>query len=235
MKSRQSKKFLLTTITNILIALIILAPVNILYADDTSKIKKELNSDDWQVRIAAVEKLSNRTDEEALNLLLTVAGTQTEYWPVQIKAILLLGETMDSRVKKFLLAIFNNKTFNWECPAVRSYSAIALGNFKGDPFVVESLIKSLNDSEKLTRQAAIESLGKIGAPEAVPHIINSLNEPSFAIKRSSIEALEAIGDPQAIVPLQQLAANDSDALLRARAQEAIDILKGTQYKNNKGK
>jgi HEAT repeat protein len=211
-------------IPSILLALMILIPFTAL-ADDTAKIKKELDSSDWQVRLKAVEKLANRSDEEAVNLLLSVAGTRTEYWPVKIEAMLLLGETKDQRAKKLLLSIFHDPNLNWECPSIKTHAVIALGNFKGDPYIVESLIKALDDHEKMTREAGIQSLGKIGDPAAVPHIIESLNEPSFAVKLSAIEALEAIGDPQAIAPLQRVAENDSDDLIRLRAQEAIDTLK----------
>jgi HEAT repeat protein len=214
-------------ILNILLVLIILAPLNAL-ADDTAKIKKELDSSDWQVRLKAVEKLANRSDEDAVNLLLSVAGTRTEYWPVKIRAMLLLGETKDPRAKKLLLSIFHDPNLHWECPSIKTHATIALGNFKGDPYVVESLIKALDDHEKMTREAGLQSLGKIGDPAAVPHIIKSLNEPSFAVKLSAIEALEAIGDPQAIAPLKKVAENDSDVLIRERAQEAIETLSETR-------
>jgi len=210
-------------ILSIVSAFMLLMPLTVL-ADDTSNIKKELDSSDWQVRLKAVEKLANRSDEEAVNLLLSVAGTRTEYWPVKIRAMLLLGETKDPRAKKLLLTIFHDPNLHWECPSIKTHAVIALGNFKGDPYVVESLIKALDDHEKMTREAGIRSLGKIGDPAAVPHIIESLNEPGFAVKLSAIEALEAIGDPQAVVPLQRVAENDPDALIRTRAQEAIDSL-----------
>ena len=210
-------------IPSILIALVIFIPLTTL-ANDTAKIKKELDSGDWQVRLKAVEKLANRTDEDAVNLLLSVAGTRTEYWPVKIRAILLLGETRDPRAKKLLLTIFHDPNLHWECPSIKTHATIALGNFKGDPYVVESLIKALDDHEKMTREAGIQSLGKIGDPEAVPYIIESLKEPSFAVKLSAIEALAAIGDPQAIAPLKRIAENDADALIRSKAQEAIDSL-----------
>jgi len=211
-------------IPGIILALTLLIPFTVL-ADDTAYIKKELNSRDWQVRLKAVEKLAHRSDEEAVNLLLSVAGTRTEYWPVKIRAMLLLGETRDQRAKKLLLSIFHDPNLHWECPSIKTHATIALGNFKGDPYVVESLIKALDDHEKMTREAGIQSLGKIGDPSAVPHIIKSLQEPSFAVKLSAIEALEAIGDPQAIDPIKRVAENDLDALIRTRAQEAIDSLK----------
>jgi HEAT repeat protein len=202
----------------------ILIPLTVL-ADETATIKKELESSDWQVRLKAVEKLANRTDEEAVKLLLSVAGTRTEYWPVKIEAILLLGETKDPRAKELLLNIFHDPHLHWECPSIKTHATLALGNFKGDPYIVESLIKALDDHEKMTREAGMKSLGKIGDPAAVPYIIESLNETSFAIKLSAIEALEAIGDPQAIAPLQRVAANDADILIRSRAAAAIEKLK----------
>ena len=221
MKFLRYKSILL--IPSIILSLIILIPFNVI-ADNTAKIKKELDSSDWQVRLKAVEKLANRADEEAVNILLLVAGTRTEYWPVKIRAILLLGETRDPRAKKLLLTIFNNPNYNWECPSIKTHAAEALGNFKGDAYVVESLISSLNDHEKLTREASILSLGKIGNPEAVPYIIEQLKEDSFAIKLSAINALESIGDPQAIAPLQQVVENDTDYLIRDRAKKAINNL-----------
>jgi HEAT repeat protein len=144
---------------------------------------------------------------------------------VKIEAILLLGETRDPRAKELLLNIFHDPHLHWECPSIKTHATLALGNFKGDPYIVESLIKALDDHEKMTREAGIESLGKIGDPAAVPYIIESLNETSFAIKLSAIEALEAIGDPQAIAPLQRVAANDDDVLIRSRAAAAIEKLK----------
>ena len=211
-------------IPSILLSLILLIPLTA-RADDTAQIKKELDSSDWQVRQKAVEKLANRSDEEAVNLLLSVAGTRTEYWPVKIEAMVLLGETRNPRAKKLLLSIFHNPNLNWECPSIKTYAVIALGNFKGDSYIVESIIKALDDHEKMTREAALQSLGRIGDPAAVPHIIESMNEPSFAIKLSAIEALEAIGDPQAIAPLQKVAENNTDPLIRERAREAIETLR----------
>ena len=227
MRFIECKNVFLIPTMHLLLTLMIIIPANV-HAGDTTKIKEGLDSSDWHVRLAAVEKLAHRSDEEAVNLLLLVAGTRTEYWPVKIKAILLLGETKDPRAKKLLLSIFNDSMLHWECPSIKTYTARALGNFKDDRRVLKSLIEGLDDHEKITREASIQSLAKIGNPEAVPHIIEHLNEDSFAIKLSAIEALEAIGDPQAIVPLQKVSENDTDAFIRSRAQEALYTLKGSQ-------
>jgi HEAT repeat protein len=201
---------------------IIIIPMNILYAEDFDKIKRDLDSRDWQVRLSAVEKLSNSRDEETIDLLMQVAGLRGEYWPVKIKAIQLLGEAGNPESADLLLSIFNDSFNNWECPSIKSYTALALGNFRGNLKVVDSLIEGVNDRELFTREASIQSLGKIGNPKAVPHLINLLNDQSAAVKLSSIKALELIGDPRAIPDIQRVADNDTDALVRSEARAALN-------------
>jgi HEAT repeat protein len=212
---------------NLLLALAIIIPINSFAAEDIDKIKKELDDMNWKVRLAAVEKLIARNDEDAINLLLKVAGTRSEYWPIKIKAITFLGETKDPRAIDILLSTFNDTFQNWECPSIKSYTATALGNFKGNTKVVDALIEGITDRELLTREASIRSLGKIGSPKAVPYIIDALHDKSFAIKDSAINALESIGDPQAIPHLQRVAENDTDTIIK---RDALMALKNIQKK-----
>jgi len=192
-------------------------------SDDLTKINEDLNSKEWQVRLNAVEKLDPH-NEEAVNLLLKVASTRSEYWPVKIKAILLLGESGDPRAKKVLLTTFNNTFQNWECPSIKSYTAIALGNFKGDKKVVDTLIEGLHDPELLTREASMRSLGQIGDPRAIDYIVEALNDSSLAVRLSAIDALGDIGDPKAIQYLQERADKEHDDIVKARALTVLDEL-----------
>ena len=209
-------------ILQLLTFLIILAPVCITAADDMKKIKKDLNNSDWQIRLKVVERLSLIKNEDAVNLLIDIAGKRGENWPVKKKAILALGETKDPKAVEILLSIFNDPFLNWECPALKSYTAIALGNFKRDGRVVNSLIKGMKDRELLTREASIRSLGKIGDSRAVPHIIKLLRDKSVAVKLSAIKALEEIGDDKAISYLQYLAENDNDSLIKREANASLN-------------
>ena len=185
------------------------------------KIKADLDSRKWEVRLAAVEKLTNLKEEETIDLLMQVAGDRGEYWPVKIKAIKLLGESANPKTVKMLLSIFNEPFNNWECPAIKSYTALALGNFKGNAKVVDSLIAGINDPELFTREASIQSLGRIGNPAAVLPLIAALNSDSSAVKLSAIKALEMIGDPQAIPYLQWIAENDKDSVIKSQAKAAL--------------
>jgi HEAT repeat protein len=190
-------------------------------SDDLQQIRKELENRDWQVRLAAVEKLRNRNDEQTVDLLMKVAGTRNEYWPIQIKAIELLGETANPKTLTLLLSIFNDTFLNWECPSIKSYTALALANFKNDEKVLDALVKGIHDGELLTREASIQALGKIGNARAIPHLTEVLRDKNIAIRLSAIGALEQIGDPLAIPPLQYVAEHDSEAIAKDRARIAL--------------
>ena len=191
-------------------------------AEGFDKIKADLDSRDWKVRISAVEKLNNFSDEKTIDLLMEVAGNRGEYWPVKIKAIKLLGESADPRAVALLLSIFNEPSNNWECPAIKSYAALALGNFKGNAKVVDSLISGIDDRELFTREASIQSLGRIGNPAAVVPLIAALDSDSFTVRSSAIKALEMIGDPHAIPHLKRIAENDRDSVIKSQAKTALN-------------
>ncbi len=181
----------------------------------------DLKSQDWETRLAAVEKLGTVDDPRRVDVLLNVADTYQEYWPVKIKAMLLLGETGDPRAIEVLLAVYNDSFLNNLCPSIKSHAAIALGGFNDDSRVVSALITGINDDELLTREASIRSLGRIRNPKAVPHLIPVLNDKSAAVRISTIEALGEIGDAEAIPPLRNLAAKETDPDVKRQAEETL--------------
>jgi len=199
----------------------VLAPGAISAEDTLQQIEKELQDRDWQVRLAAVEKLGGRNDETTVKVLMEVLGTRSEYWPVQIKAIQLLGETADPKALDLLLSIFNDTFRNWECPSIKSQTALALANFKDEKKVIETLAKGIHDRELLTREASIQALGKTGDPRAIPYLIEILRDGSVAVRLGAVEALETIGGPLAVPPLQYVAEHDSVPLVRERAVAAL--------------
>jgi len=205
--------------------LMIAFPGNSFAAGDVKSAREDLESRDWQTRLAAVEKIGVNKDYDAITLLMKVAGERGEYWQVKIKAILLLGESGDPKVTDLLLSIFNDTFNNWECPSIKSYTAIALGNFRGDKRVVEALISGIDDRELLTREASIRSLGKVGSVKAVPYLISVLGDKSPAVKLSAIKSLRDIGDPQAIPHLLHIAENDGDTAVKKEAGKSLESLR----------
>jgi len=222
MRLDQSKKSFTHFLLCLLGVMSMAVPGSSFAADGLERIKTELNNPNWQVRLTAVEKLGNSSDERALNILLDVAGTWTERWPVKIKAIELLGEARYPKAVKLLLSIFNNSFLNWDCPSIKSYTATALGNFKGNREVIDTLIDGTGDPELIVREASIRSLGKIGDPKAVPYLLRLLGDPSPAIRLSVIEALEGIGDPGTIPDIQHALERESDSVVRSEALTALN-------------
>jgi len=206
------------------LAVVMIAPGTLYAVEDMNKIRESLNNIDWQVRLATVEKLRNARDERTVRLLMEVVNTREERTPVKMTAIQLLGEAGDPRAIEVLLSIFNDPTLNWECPALKSYTAIALGSFKGDKRVVDALISGIDDQELLTREASVQSLGKIGSQKAVPRLIRVLNDEHVSIRLSAIKALGDIGNPQAIPHIQRIAENEKDSVVKGQAELALGKL-----------
>jgi HEAT repeat protein len=206
---------------------VFLAPPHVYAETPLDQIKAELNSRELDIRIAAVEKLRPRKDEETVDLLIGVVDNRREEWEVQIKAIQLLGEAKNPKALNLLIRIFNSHSRDWECPAIKSYTALALGNFGGEPGVFDALTKGLHDPELLTREASVKALGIIRDEKALPSLIPLLQDKSIAIRLSGIKAIENIGDRRVVPALEIIAEDDSDEVIRHTAKVAISNL----YKN----
>lgn len=231
MTAPRNKRFFGTVFVCLLFSLLEVLSGTSFGAEDLRKIREELNSVDWQARVVTIEKLRNARDEKTVNLLMEVVTTREERTPVKVTAIQLLGDAGDPRAVEVLLPIFNDATLNWECPALKSYTAMALGSFKGDARVVDALISGIDDRELLTREASIRSLGRIGSQKAVPHIIRVLNDGHVSIRLSAIKALGEIGNPQAVPYLERIAADEGDAVVKAQAEEALGAFQRVGSRN----
>jgi HEAT repeat protein len=209
------------TIALILVLLLFPAVSGTDAATDIDRIKAGLNDADWEKRIAAVDELGKKRDEQSLRMLMEIADTSVEYWPIKIRAITILGEMGDPRSLEILLKVYYDPFLHAECPSIKSYTATALGYFNKDSRVVDALISGINDGETLTREAVVRSLGRIGNRKAVPALVSALNDKSVAVRLSAVNSIEQIGDPQAKPPLQTAASKDSDPLMRERARSAL--------------
>ena len=192
-------------------------------AENIDKLISDLDKGDLRTRLSAVEELGRIGDEQSIDLLLNVADTSGEAWKIKIRAIRLLGEIGNVKAIDLLTKIFNDPFLNHECPAIKWNTAIALGNFKSNSRVVDTLINGLQNKDEIlgTREAVIQSLGKIGDPKAVPFLITALDDKSFAIKLSAIKALGEIRDPKAIPPLKQIVNGDNDPDIKNEALSAL--------------
>jgi len=210
----------------LVIMLFLAVPCYCFAAPSLEKIKAEFINMEWEARLAAMEKLKDLRDEETVDFLMAIASDRKEHWAVQIKAIQFMGEIRNPKTVDLLLKIFTSRLSVYECPAIKSYTAIALGNFSGQSDVIDPLIAAIHDEEPLVRQAAVQSLGTLGNVKAVPHLIPLLRSPSLAMRLSAIKALESLGDPQAIPHLEDIAEKDSDRIAREISKIAVHNLRG---------
>lgn len=209
----------------VIIALVFVSTPRVFAASPESEtILRELQRNDWQVRLinrAALEKMSKPQSTKAL---IRVIRNQGVDWRIQIRGIRLLGRIHTALAKGTLINLFNDLFFHQECPAVKSSLARALGNFHG-PRVAASLIGGLDDSELLVREASVISLGKAGDASAVPYLIAQLKDKNFAIKSGAIHALGLLKDAKAIPSLTNIAEHDSDPILRREALSALSMIR----------
>ncbi len=195
-------------------------------ANDLKGLVKALESKDRETRLLAIKELSRIKDKEAIEILLKIALDEREDWRIKIITIRLLGEIDDIRITDRLVTIFNDPFLNEECPAIKWNTAIALGKeFNKGTRAVDSLIEALNQDNLLIKEAAIQSLEKIGDPKAILYIIPLLEDKNFAIKISAIKALENIGDSRAIPFLERFIDLTDDMFLKRQAISSLKKLR----------
>ncbi|MFX1554537.1 MAG: HEAT repeat domain-containing protein, partial [Promethearchaeota archaeon] len=102
----------------------------------------------------------------------------------------------------------------------RQAAAEALGRI-GNPDSVKPLITFLADQDESIRLAAIEALGRIGAP-AVRSLITSLRNEDGSMRWAAAKALQEVGDP-AVRPLVAVL-GDGDVNVRQSAAWALGRL-----------
>ena len=196
--------------------------------EDVEILMLRLQHSNPNVRISAIEELGMIKSDEAVTALMDVIKDRYEDWKVQKRTIQVLSEIRDYRAVDLLIRILTDSIFTRDCPALKWNAAIALGNFKEDQKVFDTLIESLNDRILYIREAAIQSLGNIGHKKAVPYLIAALNDKNFAIKMSAIQAIGKIGDEEAVPFLEQIADSDMDEYLQAEALKALIVITGKE-------
>jgi HEAT repeat protein len=89
-----------------------------------------------------------------------------------------------------------------------------------DPKTVDALIAALKDADPGVRQAAAESLGRIGDARALEPLSGLLGDANVEVRKSAVEALGNLEDPKAIPALTR-AAGDANPAVRHEAAEAL--------------
>jgi HEAT repeat protein len=217
---------LFASILILLSGLLFVVAVKKAIAEDLDELVTSLRSDDLKMQLSAVEELGRLRESGAIDALLNFVFTKEENWRVKIRGIGVLGDIADRRVSDRLVTLLNDPFLNEDCPAMKWHTAMALGkDFNKGSRAVSALIEALDYGNLLIKEAAIQSLGKIGDPRAVPFLIPALGDKNFAIRFSAIKALENIGDKQAVTFLRQITDNESDKQIKDAAVSALNNFK----------
>jgi len=186
------------------------------------EIKAEYKHKEIERRVGAIQELEGRRDEETVDFLMTVVDNGWENWQVKIRAIEFLGNAENPKAVDLLLKIFVSRSLHYSCPAVKTYTATALGNFRENARIQDILINGIQNDEPQVREACVKSLGKIGDARTVPHLLLLLNDHSVAIRLSAVHALERLADRRAVPYLELLSEKDSDEIVRNVAKGALE-------------
>ncbi|NWF98380.1 MAG: HEAT repeat domain-containing protein [Nitrospirae bacterium] len=188
-------------------------------------ILQNLQSYDIKTQIEAVNELGKIRDERSIQTLIDFIFTKTENWKVKTRAITILGEIPDVRIVDKLVTVFNDPFINYECPAMKWYTVIALGkNFNKGTSAVDTLLEALSYDNLLIKEAAIQSLGNTGDPSAIPYLLPLLDDDRFSIRYSVIKALGQIGDKDTVPYLRKIISEEKESLLKDEAINAIEYI-----------
>ena len=151
-----------------------------------SRLLEYLREDDDVRRNAAVEILKLRR-QRSLNLACYLLEDQDSQ--VVLQAVQILSHLRDRQALEALIGVLDHHD-----PNVVQEAIVALGRI-GDVRAVDAVRRFLK-AEPWLQVAAVETLGRIGAPEVIPELEPLLREPVFT--NLVTEALTKIGGSQAV-------------------------------------
>jgi twitching motility protein PilT len=111
---------------------------------------------------------------------------------------------------------------------LRIFAADTLGRLR-DGRAVDPLVAQLADPD--LKWAAVEALGRIGDPRALPALGRMLADPAVDVRIEVMLALRHFNHPQVRQAILQMAQNDPDRTVRARAVDILDEMALTDHKS----
>jgi aminopeptidase N len=183
---------------------------HILKSLDFHKEKKEWiyqlkNASDVGDRADAAMALSKMKNDDEVVAALGNALRTDKAWGVREQAADALGRVGSAAAGKQLLESLHAN----DQPFVRNYIAAALGNFKDDAKVVAELEEIARDDRSYRARAnALQSLGKLKAPNALAALTAAVNteSPDGFVRDAALRALGYLGDDKGVPLLREWSA-----------------------------
>ncbi|WP_100183476.1 HEAT repeat domain-containing protein [Candidatus Nitrosotenuis aquarius] len=162
---------------------------------DSEQFKKVLQSGSKEDKIIALESLSNSTNGEILQSIISIFDDEDIELRGEAFSTLLLN---DNDISEVLLANLKSKSKN-----IRGYCALVLAN-RNDRVAVSEIIQLTEDSSAMVRSCAVGALGFLRAVEATSAIQKCLDDPNLEVKKSAIKSAIDIGDKSLLMRLENL-------------------------------
>ena len=147
-------------------------------------LKKELLSDDIEVRWDAILALEKMPGENAMDLQI-LALKDEQFMSIRWRAATALGNRGDPRAVEALVFALDDPEFY-----VREKAAEALGRI-GEMSAVESLLRALKDRDKDVRRRIIRALIEIGVP-AEDQLMEAKKSRDEVVREGADEVLKEI-------------------------------------------
>ena len=162
---------------------------------DMMYFKNIFESGSKEEKIKSVELLSNTTDIEILEFIISIFDDNDIELRGEAFSSLLLN---DNNIADILIKNLTKPSKN-----IRGYCALVLANRK-DLVAIPKIIQLTDDESAMVRSCAIGALGHLKASEAVSVIRKCLNDPNLEVKKSAIKSAIDIKDKDLLSSLDIL-------------------------------
>lgn len=183
-----------------------------------SKLSKYLNHSQKDVRKNAIELLGRIGGDEAIKNL-TALFSNDDWW-LRRKAVEAICVTKDTKAVPPLVELLKK-----EKDPVLVKCILDTFSVIGDERVVSTVLPYLSDSDMITRQKAVDILGKFARAEHVRDLMSLMQASDVNVRRSAVEVLNLIRDPNAGKVLIRCI-KDSDWWVREIATDALADISG---------
>ncbi|WP_020618694.1 conserved virulence factor C family protein [Paenibacillus daejeonensis] len=143
----------------------------------------QLESDDWRIRYAALERVGTAVPEMLPQLARAITDDNTS---IRRLAVVYLGDLRSPEALPHLFAALKDRSVS-----VRRTAGDTLSDL-GDPAAIGPMIESLSDSNKLVRWRAARYLYELGDETAIPALREAAKDSEFEIQLQASIALERI-------------------------------------------
>ena len=169
--------------------------------------------------IRAIYRKDTENQKEYLEFVHKMLETNDEF--TKCAAIFLISELKDESKVEFLKKCFTDESAN-----IRMFAIISIVNFDRDDYIPD-LIKLISHEDVNTSCTVIRELGyKSNLSQEFKEdikkaLIKALASKEMRVRYAAVSALADYDDLNIIPHLEQIAENDSDEKVRARAKNAI--------------